>query len=919
MNPYDVTLVVPVHNVEQYLPECLESIEAQTVFQRCEIILVDNGSTDGSYRLCAEFARRHANATVLVRHGGGAGAARNLGMDRATSARITFCDSDDVLPPTALERMLDASRATGAQVVVGAMETFPKPTNWAWKEHFGKGDRTFGSIAEAPELVHSASACNKLFDLSYLRSHGIRFAEGVHFEDAYLAVCALVLATRLALVDTCVYRYRKRAAGNSTMDAIWTRRQNYWDHLRLVEYLHGLGARLPEPSRAVLDLFLVRSYQGFALRAPDLFQGAELEDIYARCRAVYRDVPPGTVVRATADARHRVAYLAFTTGDFGLFADRAARLRGLSVRDGRLYLGGRPEDLEDRLLPLAQATPFTAHLEHVRLVPGTGTLRLAGRFEISGMPLVRPLAGDLGLRVRGSRIGVRATQVRRRDLKNTRPDTEWGGFTADLPLDALRQGVHELELVLDTAGGQVATPCRVAAGYLRGARVVEHGGTRVVPHWKGRNRAVLMVSGTRRLSWRGLSGSLLAKDAKHVLRRRPFWRQRLIRLLTRPLKPLLLGRDVWLFGERGDTAQDNGWHLFRHARTAGKRRGAYYVIRAGSPDRAHLKGLGHVVAHSSWKHKLLMLHASVLVNAYDIDTYMLPDGWDRTRYLKHLNWRVGARRVFLQHGVTDKDVSKGLHRNRTGVDLILAVSRHEGWFLSEELGYEGQVEVIGFPRFDALVPRRGGRTILFMPTWRAYLTVASYSRDGGGREARQAMRDRFLASSYREFVARFLNDPALLAALQRYDYTLEFLPHYEMRAMVGDMVPERDRVRIIDQNEVGVQEAMRRCDLFITDWSSTAFDIAYLGTPLVYAQFDADEYWDGHYRKGYFDARRDGFGPVGETVEDVVGEVVRYLREGCTREPEYLRRAEKFFEYRDQNNNARALEAIDRLVRGLNQ
>ncbi|MFD3539378.1 glycosyltransferase [Streptomyces sp. NPDC058662] len=911
MISYDVTLVVPVYNVEQYLQECLDSIEAQTIFERCEVLLIDNGSTDGSYRLCAEFARRHANVTVLVRRGGGAGAARNLGLDWATGARITFCDSDDVLPPTALQLMLEASLTTGAQVVIGAMETFPKKTNWAWKSHFGNGDRAFSSIADMPELVHSASACNKLFDVSYLRSHDIRFAEGVHFEDAYVGVSALVLATRLALVDACVYKYRKRAAGNSTMDAIWTRRQNYWDHLYLVEYLRHLGLALPDSARAVLDLFLVRSYQGFALRAPELFQGAELEELYARCRAIYRDVSPDVVARATADGRHRVAYFAFMTGDFGLFADRAATLRKISARDGRPYF---TDEVPDGLSPVAEATPFTAHLEHVRQVPGTGLLRISGRFEVCGMPLVRPLPGALGLRVRGSRLSVPATQVRRRDMKNIRPDTEWGGFTADLPLDALRNGMHDLEFVLDTGDGQVVTPCLVAAGFLRGARVVEDGALRVVPHWRGKNRAVLMVSRTSRGSdKRSIRHGLLVKDAKHVLRRRPFWKQRLARLLT---KPLFLGRDIWLFGERGDTAQDNGWHLFRHARTDEKRRGAYYVIRADSPDRAHLAGLGHVVAHSSWKHKLLMLHASVLINAYDVDTYMLPDGWDRTRYLKHLSWRVGARRVFLQHGVTDKDVSKGLHRNRTGVDLILAVSRHEGRFLSEELGYEGQVAVSGFPRFDALVPNRGGRRILFMPTWRAYLTVPSYSRGGGGREEKQAVRERFLASSYRDFMVRFLNDPDLLAALEEFDYSLDFLPHYEMRGMVGEMAPrEQHRVRIVDQNKVRVQEAMRSCDLFITDWSSTAFDVAYLGTPLIYAQFDAEEYWGGHYQKGYFDARRDGFGPVGESVEEVVHEVIRYIQGGCEREPQYLRRVQRFFEHQDRENNARAAEAIERLVR----
>lgn len=202
--------------------------------------------------------------------------------------------------------------------------------------------------------MHSASACNKLFDLSHLRSYGIRFAEGVHFEDAYVGVSALLFATRIALVDACVYRYRKRAAGDSTMDAIWTRRQNYWDHLQLVEYLHRLGAGLPDASKAVLDLFLVRSYQGFALRAPDLFEGAELQEIFSRCRAVYWDIPPDLIVRATADARHRVAYLAFVTGDYALFADRAARLHKLSVRDGVPYLvDGAPQQLG----ALAQASP----------------------------------------------------------------------------------------------------------------------------------------------------------------------------------------------------------------------------------------------------------------------------------------------------------------------------------------------------------------------------------------------------------------------------------------------------------------------------------------------------------------------------------------------------------------------------------
>ncbi|MGH4032278.1 CDP-glycerol:glycerophosphate glycerophosphotransferase [Actinomycetota bacterium Odt1-20B] len=918
-SPYRVTLVVPVHDVEPYLQECLDSLAAQTMFGRIQVFLVDNGSRDRSYKICQEFAASRANVEVLYRRGGGAGAARNAGLERATAPYVTFCDADDVLPPGAVERMWKAAVETRAQVVVGAMETFPKRTNWAWRAYFGHGDRTVTDLAELPELVHSASACNKLFALDHVRAHRIAFAEDTHFEDAYFAVPALLLADRLTLVDACVYRYRKRAAADSTMDSLWTRPRNYHDHLALEEYLRRMRPRLPAHRQEVLDRFLVRSYQGFALRAPGLFGEAELRELFARCRAVYAGVDPATIVASTADSRHRVAYLAFLAGDFTLFADPQAALCGPRAEGGRLYLQ-TVREMPEALRPLAELSALEAHLECVRRVKGTGDIELAGRFELPGLPVTAELPGRLSVRVRGCRLTVPARQVRRRDLAARRADLEWAGFTARVPLDALRPGAHDVRLVLDLDGGQadgghggrVSAECRVDAGFLRGARALSDGRTRVLPHWRGGNRAVLVTvaEGTlpRRLrSWR----MLLAKDAKQAVRRRSFWRARLVRLAT---LPLFARRDIWLFGERPDTAQDNSWHLFRHVRAVERRRGAYYVIRADSPDRARLKGLGHVVAHSSWKHKLLMLHATVLVNAYDIDAYMLPDGWDRTSYLKHLNWRVGARRVFLQHGVTDKDVSRGLHRNRTGLDLVLAAGDREARYLSEHLAYRDEVKVLGFPRFDALRREPGHRTVLFMPTWRAYLTAPSYQRPGERAASAAAARESFASSTYREFLIRLLHDARLRAALRLHDYVLEFLPHYEMRDTARDVLPADDRVVLLDQRETGVQDALRRCDLFVTDWSSTAFDVAYLGTPLVHAQFDPDEYGAGHYRKGWFDARRDGFGPVCATVDEVVDELVRYLENGCVREPEYTRRAQEFFAFQDRDNCSRAAAAIAELA-----
>jgi glycosyltransferase involved in cell wall biosynthesis len=138
---YEVTLVIPVYNVEAYLPETLDSVAAQTVFDKCRVILVDDGSSDTSLEIATEFADRHPNVTAISQENAGPGVARNRAMDMADTPYIAFCDSDDVMPPGALERMLTAIVRHGASIAVGNMHTFPNRTSFLWHRYFGKGDR----------------------------------------------------------------------------------------------------------------------------------------------------------------------------------------------------------------------------------------------------------------------------------------------------------------------------------------------------------------------------------------------------------------------------------------------------------------------------------------------------------------------------------------------------------------------------------------------------------------------------------------------------------------------------------------------------------------------------------------------------------------------------------------------------------
>ncbi|WP_432049759.1 bifunctional glycosyltransferase/CDP-glycerol:glycerophosphate glycerophosphotransferase [Verrucosispora sp. NA02020] len=894
-----VTIIVPVYNVESYLPETLTSIAAQTVFAQCRVILVDDGSTDGSELLAKQFAAEHANATAVRQVNSGPGAARNLALDMADTPYVTFVDSDDILPPRAIELLLAAILRHRASIAIGDMNTFPKPTAFLWKKPFGKGDRLLDSVVDAPELVFDAGPCHKLYDLAQIREHGFRFREGVHFEDAFLAIPMLLKAERIALVDEVVYEYRRRGSGDSIMDNLFIRAQNYWDHLDLCETLAELRPELDVFRREVLERFLVRSYQGFAMRAHTLFGDADLWRIFERCSRIYQDIDPSFIARWTADTRHRVPFLAFKSYDFDLFARPWERVQGVVACGGELFLD---YPIAPALLPLTKVSAVAVRLEQVRVAENGTMVTLSGQVQVNGLPMHRPVRTPLGLRVRGSGLTVPALPQRRPDLKSADDSREWAGFTAEIPAAQLRNGNHSLRLVFQTETGQASSQAVITAAYLRDAPMKLVGDTRILPNFIGRDSAALQVlrasgaTGQRR--WQRM---LVRKDLRHAVGRQPFWKQRLLRLIT---EPLMRRRDIWLIGERKDTAQDNSWHLFRHLRKSEPKRNVYYLIAKGSPDRERLRGLGNVVTCDSLRHKFLLLHASKLINSYDIDSYMLPSKWDRTAFLKHLNWRIGADRVFLQHGVTDKDVSGGLHRAKTGVDLFVAAAGLEAEYVAEHFDYGSAAQRLGFPRFDALVPERGGRRILLMPTWRSYLVSPSYNP---GLPPRLP----FESSRYALFLQELFASEELKQSLRHHGYTLEFLPHYEMRQVSTSLVPSDPCFAVVDQTRRSVQDALRQCDLFITDYSSTAFDVAYLGTPMIYAHFDSAEYFSiGGYRRGYFAHHEHGFGPVCETAEETVRAIVGYLENGCLREEEYSRRAADFFAIQDQHNSRRVSAAI---------
>ncbi|HLS48962.1 MAG TPA: CDP-glycerol glycerophosphotransferase family protein, partial [Actinomycetaceae bacterium] len=328
---------------------------------------------------------------------------------------------------------------------------------------------------------------------------------------------------------------------------------------------------------------------------------------------------------------------------------------------------------------------------------------------------------------------------------------------------------------------------------------------------------------------------LLRADLRYAARGAGGRRMRALRLLRLVTAPLFWGRDIWLVGERADSAADNGLHLFRYLRVHEPRRRAYYVIDAASPSFSLVRRLGHTVAHSSLRHEFLMLHASVMAHAHSAH-HMLPRHWDRQAYTTRLAWRIGALQVFLQHGVHLSP--NAVNRGSSGYDVFLTSARRESEALREVSGYDAQLAEVGLPRFDALRPTPPSRLILFKATWRRYLP----SRVFGTRPEHDA----FAGSAYERFFTDLLHSRRLQELLEAHNYRFVFVPHYNVAPFFTAAATASDRITVAAAGGTDLQALIRRSDVFMTDHSSVHFDAAYLGTPVIYARFDRDEYESRH-------------------------------------------------------------------------
>ena len=208
-----ISIVVPVYNVEFWLPKCIKSLLCQT-YKNIEIILVDDGSKDKSPKICDDFSKKDKRIKVIHQKNQGVSTARNNGINLANGEYLCFVDSDDWLVPNAIESLYYAANTNGAQIVICDMlliSNIKSSPLFRLSQNKPIDIKNTNKITPAMlEDIFYGGAIGKLYKTSILKEHNITFPIDMKFaEDTYFHCECVKYCNKIAFIKDAIYIYNR--------------------------------------------------------------------------------------------------------------------------------------------------------------------------------------------------------------------------------------------------------------------------------------------------------------------------------------------------------------------------------------------------------------------------------------------------------------------------------------------------------------------------------------------------------------------------------------------------------------------------------------------------------------------------------------------------------------------------------------
>ena len=873
------SIIIPIYNTGRYLDDCIVSLISQTIgFEKIQIILINDGSTDQSEEICLKYQNKYKENIIYIKtNHSGVSKARNVGMNYANGTFINFLDSDDKWDFHAFNNIsLFFKKYNNIDFIAGRIKFFERNDNFHPLDYKFYKTRIVNLNQEYNSIQLSASSC--FFKKTLIQEK--YFKEDVYYcEDSRFVNTILLMQPRIGIIKEAIYYYRRRndytsAINNQqknlefyfgTLEKVYNFLLNssialYGFVLPFIQFLiiYDIFWRINAPSFKILSSRNLKKYktiiENFFQKIDDKyfieqkFFSNKIK-LFALSKKYHRDLRYDFKLK-----NNSFIYSNYTMIDLN-DENYIIEWKIINFKNNKLYL----EAIDNLWLPRKKYNYFMKLNDKVYYPKYFEN----SRYDFYTM---------YGLIQKGRTIFFEIPL----EIKNECQ-------TLYLYISYM----EEISEIFASLGRFSHIPPLSNGYFISGNFIIKYSNKRInifqynhQLEMRFENQYYYELKQIEKYNIINLRKKIKSKKNKYNK-----------------------NYQIWIIKDKNDRAGDNGEFFFRYLNLK-KPKGikVYFVIEKNTDDFKRLRKYSNILDSKSYKYKRLFIESDKIISSF-------PDYWinnpfdDDIIYIRDL---LHFDFIFLTNGFIKNDLSNSLNRFEKNFSLIVTSTKSEYIsFLKYNYGYNRKnVVLTGMPRFDFLTKFKyiRNKEIVIIPT-----AIEEKIKQLRKYENNKTLYSyKFNLTDYFQFYNNLINDSQLLLIMKKYNY--KGILCFCNSSKYNWNFHQNDIFSVVEN--CNYKKLLFTASLFVIDYLTIFIELGYMKKPVIYSFFDYDEYNIINNENNTFNYKENGFGPICNDLNCLIKEIISHIKNKCLLRDIYMRRIKKFFALADGKNNDRILFQI---------
>lgn len=862
------SVIIAAYNSDLYLKKAVDSIINQSLgFEKnIQIIIVNDGSTDNTEEICLKYRVKYPQNIkyISTKSSFGPAHARNQGLKEVRGKYVNFLDSDDFITPNTFKDVYHFFEGHYNEIDIVSIPIYyfgakkgNHPLNFKFKR------TRVVDLIKQPDFIQ-LSAPSSFFKAEAIKN--IKFNVKLQTaEDAFFVNQVLLDKLKLGLVKKGAYYYRKYEAKNSLLDHssntkhFYTTRLEYF-HFKLIECSKNRYGKVLK----FIQYTLMYDLQWlFKIKKVDfVLSYDEIKELYINLIFILQNIDDDVIYNQKNiqnQLKTHIFFLKYLGNDYLANCDYKYRKQ--------VY-----DDIIDKLSLNQVFIDIFEIKNDVIYISGFITTFFNKKGKVFAF-------------VNDKIFETKELEYPQRDRFSLNFEYAFNNdFEIYIPIISKNIKIQFKTEANDFKDLEIkfSRPCRLSNTF---------------KYLLSKNHIAKVKGSTitvKPKNWIRVLKNEISTIYTMLRETNQGWRTGVIfRIVYFIVYPFFSSKRIWIFMDLPYLADDNGINLFKYAVGVDDDIEKVFVLNKDNFAFDDISQIGKTIEYGSIKHRIYMLFAEKVISSHPDNGLVYPF-WGNYPFLSGL---VKFKLVFLQHGITKDNISRWLNKSDKNISLIVTASKLElESFFKYHYNYHRDVpQLLGFPRYDALEKKEDYREIVIMPSWRRYF--------------HHSTKEKILKSNYFKIYNTLINDYSLIDFCKKHGYKLIFKPHPNVYRFI-ELFETNDYVTI-DSTSNSYNDIFTHASLIITDYSSIAFDFAYLKKPVIYYHYAKDYHFD--LEESYFDYKTMGFGEVVDNHEELIDLIMEYVENECEMKDQYIKRVDDFFEFNDKNNCKRVYDAIKKM------